>query len=146
MGAKARTVSLIIAGLFALAVVFRFMQQMLPSFDKDDSYPGIAFAVDGPVYFLPLYHVLAVIGLLILLLTKRVWITISFYFSYFLLHLYGFSIRSQGCFMGGDICPERPVLDKLLERLDLVDWIAIPVLSILIVVHAIAIFRKAENN
>jgi len=146
MDAKARKVSLTIAGFFALAVVFRLVQQMLPSFDKVDSFPGAAFAADGPVYFLPGYHILAVIGFLVILLTKRSWITISFYFGYFLLHLYAIVLRSQGCFLGGDICPERPLLDKLLERLDFVDWIAIPVLSILIIIYAIAIFRRAENN
>jgi len=146
MDTKTRKVCLIIAGLFALAVVVRFVQQILPSFYKVESYSGISLAVDGPEYFLPGYHIFALIGFLIILSSKRLWIGISFYFSYFLLHLYGFSIKSQGCFMGGDICPERPILDKLLDRLDLVDWIAVPVLSIMIVIHAVAIFRRGENN
>ncbi len=140
MNPHTRKAGLIIAGLFALIVVLRLLQQILPSFLEKESFSGLV--ADGPSYFLPGYHILAIIVFLVMLFTKRWWLSLPICFGYFLLHLYSIRLRSQGCYLGGDICPERPVLTKLLERLDWIDWVAIPVLVALIIVHVIEITRR----
>ena len=141
MNARARNAGLIIVGGFALAIVLRLLQQILPLPVNDTSFPGVAFAADGPEYRLPGYHVLAIVIFFVMLVTKRWWFSLPICFGYFLLHLYSIWLRSQGCYLGGDVCPERPILTKLLERLDWIDWVAIPALITLIVIQLFAVFE-----
>lgn len=144
MNARARNTGLIIAGVFALTVVLRLLQQIPPMQVKDNSFPGVAFSADGPEYFLPGYHILAIVVFLVMVLTKRLWFSLPICFGYFLLHFYSIWLRSQGCFLGGDLCPERPIIDKLLQRLDWIDWVAIPVLVTLVIIQIIEIARRRK--
>ena len=142
MNATPRKAALLVAGIFALAVVLRLLQQRLPVLFEKESFSGLV--ADGPQYFLLGYHILAIVFFLVILFTKRLWLSIPVCFGYFLLHLYSIWLRSQGCYLGGDVCPERPIIAKLLERLDWMDWVAIPVLIALFIIQFIEIARRRK--
>ncbi len=131
---------MLISGLFALLVSFRIFQTAIASYMNVPTWPG--FAIDGPEYFLPGFHLLLVWPIFVLVLLKRLLFARIGTILYLIIATYSVWVRSQGCFLGGDVCPPRPFWIKLMERLDWVDWAAFPVLILLLIVHLYVIVQQ----
>ena len=127
---KERTALVVLCSTFALLSLGRVAFDVLTNYERSENFSGRA--VDAPHYGIPLYHVIAVLLAFTILFARKYLTSLVIATAYFVLHIYAISIRLQGCFLGGDICPPVPLSQKIFQRLDWIDGVVLIVLPFLI--------------
>jgi|GEM_PF-4461584 len=142
MNVKERTALVVSCSTFALLSIGRVAFDVLTEYQRPENFSG--FAVDAPRYGIPLYHLTAVLLVFGILFARKYLISLVIATAYLALHVYAITLRLEGCFLGGDICPPVPISQKIFQRLDWIDGVALIVLPVL-VCWLISIFYRLRS-
>ncbi len=99
----------------------------------------------GPGYVTAGYHLLIIPVFIFAFWFKRFGGSFVFTLFYLGTHIYSLWVRTQGCFLGDDLCPPVPVVTKLLDRTVWIDGVASVGLPILLVLQLVILFRYSRR-
>lgn len=128
------------SGLLATTVTGLIVQQAITSYIREQNYSGlVTHSFDSA---LPGLHFVFAWPIFFLLFFRRLWAALFVTIVYIAFFLYSVFQRAEACLYGGEICPPRPLLDKMFERLNMFEWAIFPLLVLLLVVDTILILRR----
>ena len=128
------------SGLLVLIVLTTFARDIAGGFYQHST--TITFSTDAPEHFTGGYNLLVLPICLSLCLARKYWTSLLFTILYALFHSYSVWVRSQGCFLGEDICPPVAFLEKVFARLFWLDWVVSLFIVTLFLLQIFAVWRN----